>query len=377
MMGTCEKEPMRITLVISSLSAGGAERVMSYMANYWAKKGWAVTLITMSKMDRDFFPVEDRVVRVSLGLAGDSSGGFDAILNNVKRLLSLRSAIQSSRPDVVISFMESVSVLTLLATRFTGIPVIVSEHNDPHQHNIGKVWGWLRRRVYPQAAALVVLTQNVLGWAVELVGEKKAFVIPNSITRNENRAVKRGGEFPQPFILAVGRLAFQKGFEFLLQAFKSVSQKNPEWSLVILGEGSERASLEAMVKALEIEDRVHLPGRHADPMSVMEQAPIFVMSSRYEGFPIVLLEALACGTPSISFNCPSGPSDVIRHGIDGILVPPEDVGALADAMQDLMTHPEKREKLALRAKEVTDRFGEERVMGMWETLIETIQDRAK
>lgn len=377
MISAPENGPTRITLIISSLSAGGAERVMSYMANYWARKGWAVTLITMSKMDRDFFPVEDRVVRVSLGLAGESPGILNAIFNNVRRLLSLRSAIQLSRPDVVISFMESVSILTLLATRFTGIPVIVSEHNDPSQHNIGNAWGRLRRLLYPQASALVVLTQSVMGWAVELVGKKRAFVIPNSISRSENREVKKACEFPQPFVLAVGRLAYQKGFEFLLQAFKKIAQQNPEWTLVILGEGSERASLEAMVKALGLEDRVLLPGRYPDPMSVMEQAPLFVMSSRYEGFPIVLLEALACGTPTISFNCPSGPSDVIRHDVDGILVPPEDVDALADAMQDLMAHPEKRERLALRAREVTDRFGEEKVMGMWEGLIKNIHDGAR
>ena len=376
MISACEKRPMRITLVISSLSSGGAERVMSHMANYWAEKGWLVTLITLTKMNEDFFPVKDRVDRVSLGVAGQSSGVFDAILNNIRRVLALRSAIQASCPDVVISFIDNTNVLTLLATRFTGVPVIVSEHIDPRQHNTGQAWKVLRRWLYPQAAAVVVLTQSVLGWAAEMVGEKKAFIIPNSITRNERQAAKNKGEFPQPFILAVGRLAYQKGFEFLLQSFKNVSQPNPEWSLVILGEGSERASLEAMVKALNIEDRVHLPGRHPDPMSVMEQAPIFVMSSRYEGFPIVLLEALACGTPSISFNCPSGPAEVIRHGIDGILVPPEDVGALADAMQDLMAHPEKRERLASRAKEVTDRFGEERIMGMWEALIKNIQDGA-
>ena len=367
-------EPTRITLIISSLSAGGAERVMSYMANYWARKGWAVTLITISKMDNDFFPVDDSVVRVSLGLAEESSTAFDAILNNVKRLLSLRSAIRSSRPDVVISFMESVSVLTLLATRFTGIPVIVSEHNDPHQHDIGRVWTRLRALMYPQASAVVVLTQSVLGWAQKIVGERKTFVIPNSITRNEQRITSGECEFPQPFVLAVGRLAYQKGYEYLLQSFKAVSQQFPEWSLVILGEGNERASLEAMVRALQIEDRVYLPGRHENPMSVMEQAQIFVMSSRYEGFPIALLEALACGAPSISFNCPSGPSEVIRHDIDGILVPQEDVSALTDAIVDLMAHPEKRKRLALRATEVMDRFGEERVMGMWEDIIKKIQD---
>ncbi len=368
---------MRITLVISSLSAGGAERVMSNMANYWAKNGWAVTLITLAKTDRDFFQLEDRVVRVSLGVAKQSASVFDAILNNVRRVLSLRSAIYASRPDAVISFMDRVNVLTLLATRFTGVPVIIAERIDPLQHYIGKAWRWLRRLLYPKAAALVVQTRGVLDWAVDKVGEKKAFVIPNSITLKASQTERGGGEFPQPFILAVGRLEIQKGFDLLLRCFESVSQQYPEWSLVILGEGSERAALELMVKKMGIEARVHLPGRHVNPMAVMAQASIFVLPSRFEGFPNALLEAMACGLPSISFDCPNGPNEIIRHGIDGILVPPEDVGALADAMQDFMAHPRKRERLVLRAQEVTDRFDTKRVMGMWEDMLKNIQEGAR
>lgn len=145
--------------------------------------------------------------------------------------------------------------------------------------------------------------------------------------------------------------------------------KHSEWSLVILGEGTERLSLEIMAREFGFENRFFLPGRHPEPMEVMAQASIFVLPSRHEGFPNALLESMACGLPAVSFDCPSGPREIIRHGIDGILVPPEDVDALTGAMDDLIAHPEKRERLASRAFEVIGRFGMNRIMGEWEDLV--------
>jgi glycosyltransferase involved in cell wall biosynthesis len=201
-----------------------------------------------------------------------------------------------------------------------------------------------------------------------MVGKEKALVIPNPVPRMSNVSVKEENQFPKPFILAMGRFAPQKGFDLLVRAFRKNSVKHPEWSLVILGEGSERLSLEVMATELGIENRIYLPGRYSNPTEVMAEASVFVLPSRYEGFPNALIEAMACGLPSISFDCPSGPREIIRHGIDGILVPPEDVAALADAMSDLITHPEKRERLASRAIEVMDRYGVNRIMAEWEEL---------
>ena len=220
---------------------------------------------------------------------------------------------------------------------------------------------------------LVVQTQDVLNWAVLLVGKRNAQVIPNPIGELVSRQVGSTAEFPQPFILAVGRLDRQKGFDLLLHAFERLAGQHPNWSLVILGEGDERHSLEALIQKLHIEERVRLFGRHDNPASVMMQASLFVLSSRFEGFPNALLEAMACKLPVISFDCPSGPREIIRNGVDGILVSREDVDALVLAMQDLINHPEKREQLELRATEVTERFSLNRVMGMWEKVLMDVQ----
>jgi len=355
--------------VISSLGAGGAERVMSNMANYWAGKGWTVTLITLGGKNADFYHLDEQVFRVALGVASRSRGAIDAIVNNFRRILALHKAINCCQADAVISFMDRTNVLTMLAIGFCRTPIIVCERTDPRQFGIGKIWDSLRNLLYPKAAALVVQTPDVLQWAVDRVGEKKAFVIPNFVNIKVDQPSRDITVLPQHFILGVGRIGIEKGFDLLMRAFINICGNHPEWSLVILGEGSERLSLEAMAKEQGIENRIFLPGLHHNPIEVMAKASIFVLPSRYEGFPNALIEAMACGLPVISFDCPSGPREIIRHGIDGILVPPEDVTALADSMNDLIAHPEKRERLASRAIEIIDRFGENRIMSMWEDLV--------
>ena len=168
--------------------------------------------------------------------------------------------------------------------------------------------------------------------------------------------------------MAMGRLAPEKGFDRLIAAFSMVAANHPGWSLTIWGEGNDRQELERLRDRLELQERVALPGWTPDPFTEMREAGLFVMSSRYEGFPNVLCEAMACGVPVLSFDCP-GPRHIVRDGIDGILVPSGDVNKLAEAMDRLMADQAERERLAANGLEVTKRFGKDKVMGMWERLL--------
>lgn len=362
----------RLTLVIGSLAAGGAERVLSNMANYWAARDKAVTLITLSSTGDDWYALDKRVQRVALGEARRSATALQAVLNNLRRIWRLRRAIKASNPDAVVSFIDTANVLTLWATRTLNRPVIVSERIDPRVHRISGRWNWLREFSYPWAAAIVVQTQSVSRWAETRFDARQVTVIPNPASLPRAGAAE-DLRIPKPYVAAVGRLEQQKGFDLLLRAAAVAFRQFPEWSLAIVGEGSERARLEVLLTELGLSDRVQLVGRQPNPAQVLSHADLFVLSSRYEGFPNVLCEAMASGLPVVAFDCASGPRDIVRHEVDGLLVPPEDPAALAQAMTRLMGDAELRRRFSSRAVEVLDRFGEERVMRLWEELLTRVK----
>ncbi|OHB73515.1 MAG: hypothetical protein A2W17_09125 [Planctomycetes bacterium RBG_16_41_13] len=367
---------MNITLVISSLSSGGAERVMSTMANYWTEKGWKITMITLDSTASDFYELHHNVKRIALGLMHDSNNPLVAIRNNIIRLIKLRSSIKLSKPDIVISFVDRMNIMTLLASRGLGFKVIISERTDPAYHNCGRIWSLLRNLTYPWADAIVVQSNKVRQWIEKIVKKGTTLVIPNPISNVNGKTnlehsdtAFRGNTKSKQIIIAMGRLSAEKGFDLLLNAFAKTIHFHPNWCLIIFGDGKDRDTLIQLVNDLGIAELVSLPGRVNNPMQFLRQAEMFVLSSRYEGFPNALLEAMACGLPVVSFDCPSGPREIIRDGIDGLLVPPEDVNALAAAMNQLMTDEALRKHLTARAPEVLERFGVEKVMGMWEKLL--------
>lgn len=363
---------MRITLVISSLSGGGAGRVMTVMANYWADKAWEITVLTFDDGSTPpFYELDPRICYQTLDIAGDSPNQFVAVRSNIKRIVALRRAISDSKPACVISFMDQTNVLTLLATRTLGIPVVVSERVDPQSYRIGRLWRWLRRHSYDKADRLVVQTALILSRFSPSI-QSRGRVIPNPVLPPGTTAEKH---LPKPDVrslVSVGRLNHQKGFDILLEAFAKVRARHPSWVLTIVGEGSMRQDLESLRDDLGLSNSVELVGKVNNPQGYLRQAELFVMASRFEGFPNALCEAMACGVPVISTDCPTGPSEIIRNGVDGILVPNEDVAALTAAIDRLMSDASERKRLASRAPEVIQRFGVAKVMDMWEDLLNTV-----
>jgi GalNAc-alpha-(1->4)-GalNAc-alpha-(1->3)-diNAcBac-PP-undecaprenol alpha-1,4-N-acetyl-D-galactosaminyltransferase len=361
---------MRLTLIGAKLGCSGIEHVMATMTNYFAKKGWQVTYVILDDdSNMPFFELDPRVRLIPLGVYKPSTNLLEAIWNNLKRIKALRRAIGESKPDAVISFWTYVSVLVLFASRGLGVPVIVSEHRDPLTDQLKRLLDWLHRWVYTFADQVVVLTDRSKVCYPPRV-QTRIRVIPNPLAP----VGSSGGDTPRyhlakPSLIAMGRLHRQKGFDLLLKAFWRLKDRYPAWTLTILGEGPSRPRLEAIRSELGLHDRVHLPGVVQNPHDLLKQADLFVMSSRWEGMPIALMEAMSIGLPVISTDCRTGPREIIRDGVDGILVPPEDVEALEAAMDRLMSDPEERKLMASRAVKVSERFSLDKVMGMWEELL--------
>jgi GalNAc-alpha-(1->4)-GalNAc-alpha-(1->3)-diNAcBac-PP-undecaprenol alpha-1,4-N-acetyl-D-galactosaminyltransferase len=362
---------IKITLVISGMGLGGAERVMSILANYWATHGQQVTLITLvDRSQPPFYPLDPQINLQQLGVTGASSNPAIAVINIWKRVRVLRKAIIASEPDVVISFLNTVNVLTLIATRNLNIPIVVSEHSYPTFPDVNRFWQVLMKLTYRYADYVTLLTQSALAFYPADRGYR-SIVMPNPvITPSAEILTER--LLPTPSLIAAGRLHPVKGFDLLITAFAQLRDKYPDWHLTILGEGPIRSELEDLRSRLKLTDRVHLPGQVQNVNAYLRQADIFVLSSRFEGFPMALCEAMACGLTVLATDCLSGPREIIEDGVNGILVPMEDVDALANGLDALMSDRAKRQQLAQAAPQILDRFGLEQVMNIWQETIDKV-----
>jgi glycosyltransferase involved in cell wall biosynthesis len=263
----------------------------------------------------------------------------------------------------VISFLAKINVLTLLATRGLAVPVVVSERNNPERQRIRGTWSWLRQRLYATAWCVVTPSRGVLDSFAPGI-RRRGRVIPNPVDLTPAAPSRPGAGR----LVAVGRLVHQKGFDLLLAAFARIAPEHPEWTLTIWGEGEQRAALEASCAHLGLAGRVRLPGITKRPGQWVEQADVLVLSSRYESFGNVITEAMAAGLPVIAFSCPWGPGEILRDGEDGLLVPPEDVGALAAAMRRLILDTDLRRRLGQAAARNVRRFAREAVIAEWDAL---------
>ena len=228
---------MRVTLFVEGLRPGGAERVISEMANFWGAAGRPVTLITLEPPTRDFYRLHPSVRRIAWS-PPEKSPALRSLAQNTLGLRFLRRAIADSHPDVVVSFLDESNVRALACTLDLRIPIVISERSDPRQYRLRAHWRLLRRAFYPLAGALVVQSRAVASWAEKMIAPRKVRVIPNPVRLLPvEAAVPEPGE---PVVMSMGRLIKTKGFDLLLDAFAELAPRFPTWRLRIVGEGEER-----------------------------------------------------------------------------------------------------------------------------------------
>ncbi len=364
---------MHIMIVIHSLRGGGAERVAVDLSAYWQRLGYKVSLVTQMTAETDVYPVPAGVQRYVMGTANASGGGWRGALANWQRVRKLRKLIKKHKPDCVLGMMTTASILAVMATKGLNCRVLATEHTHPPLQNLSESWQKLRRWAYPRAYAVVALTHGTAEWIQTNIPDSKVVVIPNAVNwplKPQEPLVPVPNKGDRLRLLAVGRLHPVKGFDLLIQAFALVAPYFPSWDLVIVGEGDERTALQQQIDKAELNERIHLIGRVGNMADWYQQSDMYVLSSRAEGLSNTLLEAMAAGLPVVAMDCDTGPREIIRDNIDGILVsPPEEAEALAAHLSDLMARPLKRTALARRAIDVKDRFSVPLVMAQWERLL--------
>lgn len=366
---------MRLLLFIHSLSSGGAERVLTNLANAWAERGWPLSFVTMASRDADFYRLHPSIERFCLDLAHDGANPVEAALSNARRIAALRRILRHSKPDIAIGFMTVANILlTAAAMRMPHVVTVGAERTHPPTSPVGAPWEALRRWSYRRLDAVVAQTERTAAWLTENTRAAKVHVIPNPVLWPMEQlspvvAPDSVGSPARRRMLSVGRLVPQKGFDLLIRAFAICAHRFPQWELVIVGEGPARDELQALVAAFGIADRAFLPGQAGNIGAWYERAHAYVLSSRFEGMPNVLLEAMSHGLPVVSFDCETGPDEIVRHGVDGLLVPPQDTMALAEAMAMLMGDDDLRQQLGTRAVETRLRFALPTIDAQWSSLL--------
>lgn len=357
----------RIMVVIHSLARGGAERTVSLIASEWA--GEHDVTITVFDSNHRAYPLADSIRIDDLDCAASPSI-WRQLSNAVTRVGRLVSLLRREDPDVVISFMESANFAAVLACLCCGYlnRLTVSVRNDPRKFPvfyrvlIPFLYRLPNRIVTPSAGVRRALVDDFL------IRDEVCVTVPNPANldaASQAAAEPAPGDVPPtPFVLGVGRLVYQKGFDMLMEAFER-SGISTDHSLVILGEGAERQRLEALAGELGIGDRVFMPGAVHFPLAFMARARLFVLSSRFEGMSNVVLEAMTCGCAVVAFDCPFGTSEVIEDERSGILVPAEDVDGLARAIERVCGDGALRSRLGDSARQRAEAFDYRTIAPRW------------
>jgi glycosyltransferase involved in cell wall biosynthesis len=344
--------PIKVLFFTPSLGGGGAEKHLLRVVNHLDRQRFCPAIaVVRSGGSYESALVEDVPLHVlETGRIPSST------VQMIRALRPLRKLVQQEKPDILCSVLGHANTIAALAIR--NLPnrpkLVLSVQNPPSLETqtawISSLFRAFVPYVYPQADRVIALSRGVADDLQRLVPGicDRTDVIYNAGVDSqvlEGATEQLSQAIPRPLIVTCGRLAEQKGYSYLLEAFAQVRRVLPA-SLWILGEGKLRSQIEQQIQALGLSEDVKLLGFQPNPYSYMAAADVFVLASIYEGFGNVLVEAMACGTPVISTDCPFGPGEIITHNLNGLLVPPSDSNTLAKVILNLLSDPFLQRQLA-------------------------------
>ena len=341
----------KICLVIPSLQAGGMERVMSELANYFVEKKRAVVhLVLYGKEPEIFYPLSpDIIIHRPAAVFKNKFRTWHAF----KRMHYLRNEIKKIQPDTILSFGEYWNSFVLLALLRTKYPVYISDRSQPDK-SLGRFHELLRKWLYPKSAGVILQSEKA-----KLIYRKKIDNINIRVIGNPIREIKpRPGIQRENHVLMVGRLIKSKHQDRLIRIFAAINKRN--WKLILVGyDHLKQANMDPLKKLtveLGISDRVVFAGKQSEVEKYYLSSKIFAFTSSSEGFPNAIGEAMSAGLPVIAYDCVAGPSEMIKDGENGFLIPLFDDIQFKTKLELLMDRPELREKFGRAAKESIHKF---------------------
>lgn len=363
------KQPKEKSIVfyIGSLSRGGAERVIVNLAAYFHDCGYRVTIVT-KEQDSVEYPVPDGVTRMLADIEGDEISN-NRITNLYRRIAKLRKIFKQLEPDYIVSFIKKNNFMAITAAAGLSIPVIVSVRSNPAREYPDKVTRFLANTLFARAAGVVLQTGQAKEFFPEAV-QKKAVILPNSLSEQFLQTEFKGERRKE--IVWVGRMDENKNPGMLLRAFEKVAQKHPDWTLKYVGDGPLMKELRNLSQKEDSARQVCFTGRVEDVATEIQSASVFVLTSKQEGMPNALMEAMVSGLAAISTDCPcGGPAELIVDGVNGILIPVDDEQALTEALNKLLVDEEYRNRLGEEAKKLIEKVHPDTVNREWLTYIES------
>jgi glycosyltransferase involved in cell wall biosynthesis len=363
---------MKVGIYIDRMDLrGGAQRVVSNLCHGWVRRGWEVHLLVVSGGSAAF-PVPPEVKRHTLATRHKRRGVLGA-WDNWQHVRALGRVVRAEQLESVLAVSAVANVHLAQADLPAHVARVGSEHSYPAHFPLPFYKEWFRRRAYPQLDAMVCPTKEAAEYLAKAYPGARTQGIPNWLTwplpKGDGLARAAIGRPRRRTFLACGRFDKLKGFSRLIAMFDGLKERLPNWDLVIVGDGEDRELLEAQVAQAKLRDRVFFPGWVADMESAFRSADVFVFPSVSEGFALVLAEAMACGLPCVSYDCKVGPSEIIRDGVDGVLIPVGDEAVFSAAMLRLAEDDSERGIMSSASKEILSRLSEEAIQPLWEKVL--------
>nr|WP_121272992.1 glycosyltransferase [Pedobacter schmidteae] len=364
---------LQLFFVINALTAGGAERVVTNLGNYFSKKGFRVTIVCLN-YSTPVYRLEEGVEVIYLTKRNNNDNVLFRLWFGIITFFKLLYLLIKEKPGCVISFMTSANLWTGLTCCLTGIPFIVSERTTP-DHTINRFnffLKWISFMLYRKSKAIVIPAKAM----ENCLKKNKSFRKLNnfSLIKNYVNVFNPPGSqrvHHRKFILGVGRLSYEKGFDQLIEAYSKMQKRDID--LIIAGDGNERENLMAKIAELDLSDHVVLIGAKENLQDYYGQAELFVLPSRNEGYPNALIEAMSMGCPSIAMDCEFGPSEIIENGLNGVLVEDKNILMLAESMSEVLNNALLKGKLSESAKLINQTNSQEVITSKWEKLILSAQ----